>query len=76
MMLNLQAIKEAVDHFSPEELRELRDYLEKRSLHSLTSHPLSSDERIRRLDEAAKSICEGFSEAEWEALLQDMNEAQ
>ncbi|MDL1901597.1 hypothetical protein FBR02_12585 [Anaerolineae bacterium CFX9] len=72
-MLNLQEVKEAVDHFSPEELRELREHLEKRAVEIL-SNPLSPDERIRLLDEAAKAIREGFTDEEWEAVEQAMNE--
>ena len=73
-MLNLEEVKEAVDHFSPEELRELREHLEKRAVEILTQHHLSPEEQIRRLDEAAKAIREGFTEAEWEAVEKAMNE--
>jgi hypothetical protein len=73
-MLNLQQVKEAVDHFSPEELHELREHLEKRAVEILMQHHLSADERIRRLDEAAKAIREGFTESEWEAVEKAMNE--
>jgi uncharacterized alpha-E superfamily protein len=73
-MLNLQEVKEAVDHFSPEELYELREHLEKRAVEILTVHRLSPEERIRRLDEAAKAIREDFSDAEWEAVEKAMNE--
>lgn len=70
-MLNLQEVKEAVDHFSPEELRE---HLEKRAVEILTQHHLSPEERIRRLDEAAKAIRESFSDAEWDVVEKAMNE--
>lgn len=73
-MLNLQEVKEAVDHFSSEELLELREHLEKRAVELLPQHPLSPEERIRRLDEAAKAIREGFSDAEWDAIEKAMNE--
>jgi gamma-glutamyl:cysteine ligase YbdK (ATP-grasp superfamily) len=73
-MLNLQEVKEAVDHFSPEELRELREYLETRTGELLSQQQLSPQERIRRMDEAARAIREGFTEAEWEAVEQSMNE--
>lgn len=73
-MLNLQKVKEAVDHLLPEELRELREHLEKRAVEILTQHHLSPEERIRRLDEAAKAIREGFTEVEWEAVEKAMNE--
>lgn len=73
-MLNLQEVKKAVDHFSLEELRELYEHLEKRTVETLNQHHLSPEERIRRLDEAAKAIHEAFTEAEWEAVEKAMNE--
>lgn len=73
-MLNLQEVKKAIDHFSPQELHELHDYLEKRALQILTQHPLSPEERIRRLDETAKAIHDAFTEAEWEVVEKAMNE--
>jgi hypothetical protein len=73
-MLNLQEVKEAVDHFSPEELRELREPLEKRVVEILTQHHLPPEERIRHLDEAARAIREGFTDSEWEAVEKAMNE--
>ncbi len=72
-MLNLQEVKDAVDHFSPEELRELREHLEKRAVEILSGHQLSPEERIRRLDEAAKAIREGFTESEWDAVEKAIN---
>lgn len=72
-MLNLQEVKDAVDHFSPEEIRELREHLEKRAVQMLTQHRLSPEERIARLDEAAKGIREGFTESEWETIEKSMN---
>lgn len=73
-MLNLQEVKEAVDHFSPEELRELHEHLEKRAVEIMSQHYLAPEERIRRLNEAAKAIREGFTDAEWEAVEKAMNE--
>lgn len=73
-MLNLQEVKEAVDHLSPEELRELREHLEKRVVEILTQHHLPPDERIRLLDEAAQAIREGFTHAEWNVVEKAMNE--
>lgn len=73
-MLNLEEVKNAIDHFSTEELHELRDHMEKRIVEILTQHPLPPDERIRRLDEAAHAIREGFTQEEWEAVERAMNE--
>jgi hypothetical protein len=74
IMLNLQDVKDAVDHFSPEDLRELRRHLEKREVELRSHPPLSAEERIRRMDEAAKAIRSGFSEAEWTTIENAMNE--
>lgn len=73
-MLNLQDVKEAIDHFSPEELRELREHLERRASEIQPSHLLSPEERIRRLEEAARAIRAGFTDAEWDEVEQAMNE--
>lgn len=73
-MLNLQDVKEAVDHFSPEELRNLREHLENRAVEILTQHPLTPEERIRRLEEATRAIRAGFTDAEWDEIEQAMNE--
>lgn len=72
-MLNLEEVKAAIDQFSPEELHELRQYLEQRAREVLTQHPLPPEERIRRLDAAARAIREGFTEEEWEAVERAMN---
>jgi hypothetical protein len=73
-MLNLQEMKEAVDQLSAEELHELRQYLEKREIEIRTHLPLSADERIRRLDAAARAIRVGFTDAEWDEVEKAMNE--
>ncbi len=73
-MLNLQEVKEAIDHLSREELRELREHVENRFVEILTEHPVSPEERIRRLDAAAKAMREGLTKEEWEAVEQAMNE--
>lgn len=73
-MLDLQEVKKAVDQFSPEELYELREHLEKRAAEMMIQKQLSPEERIRRLDEAAQAIREGFTDAEWLAVEQAMNE--
>lgn len=73
-MLNLQEVKKAVDHFSAEELRELREYLENRALQLQTRHPLTAEERIRHLRAAAKAIHTGFTAAEWDVVERAINE--
>ncbi|MCU0514014.1 MAG: hypothetical protein MUE40_15770 [Anaerolineae bacterium] len=72
-MLNLQDVKEAVDRFSPEELRELREYLDRRTDEIQVSRPLTPEERIRRLQEAATAIRAGFNDEEWDEIEQAMN---
>lgn len=64
-MLNFQEMIRVVDQLSPEELRELRNYIDQREAQSQPAHRLSPEERIRRLDEAARAIRAGFTEAEW-----------
>lgn len=73
-MLNLQEVKDAVDHFSPDELRELREYLENHVVRFLTQQSLPAEERIRRLDEAASAIREDFTNREWDEIEKAMNE--
>lgn len=73
-MLRLQEVKEAIDHLSPEELRELREHLDRRASENLPRHPLPPEERIRRLEEAARAIRAGWTDTEWAAIEQAMNE--
>ncbi len=73
-MMNLQDMKAAVAQLSPEEVQELRDYLEQVATTLPTQEPLAAEERIRRLDEAAAAIRSGFSDSEWDAIEKAMNE--
>ena len=70
-MLNLQEMKEAIGSLSPEEVRE---HLERRASEIQPSHMLSPDERIRRLEAVARAIRVSFTDAEWDAVEQAMNE--
>ncbi len=72
--MNLQEVIKVVDQLSPEERAELRAYLDQHEAQWLPVHKLSAEERIRRLDEAAKAIREGFTDAEWEKVEKAMNE--
>lgn len=70
--MTLQEMKEAIDHLSPEERAELRAYLDEQA--HLAPHLLPPEERIRRLDAAAKAISEGLTDAEWDEIEKAMNE--
>lgn len=70
-MMNLQAIKAAVDQLSSEERAELHAYLDEYS----ESQPVL---RVGTMDidvllEAAKAIRENFTDEEWDELEQAMN---
>jgi uncharacterized alpha-E superfamily protein len=72
-MMNLQEVKEAVDHLSPEERAELRAYLDEQTTQEET--PLRAGTmNVDALLEAGRAIREGFSDEEWEAIEQAMNE--
>lgn len=63
-----------VDTLSREELRQLRLYIEEReqqSVQDLTQLPVS--EWTHRMQTAAATIREGFTDAEWAAIERDMN---
>ncbi len=72
-MLTLQDVMKAVDQLSPEERRELREYLDQRESAPQPAQELSPDERIRRMDEAVKAIREGMTQAELEDMIAAMN---
>lgn len=69
-MLNLQEVKVAIDHFSPEERAELRAYLDERETIKLRAGTMNIDVLL----EAARKIREGFTDAEWHEVEQAMNE--
>ena len=71
--MTLQELIKAVDQLSPQERAELHAYLDPRKAQTRPAPALSPDERIRQLDEAAKAIREGFTDAEWEEVEQAMN---
>jgi len=71
-MMTLQEIKRAIDQLSSDERAELRTYIDQQPISPAKT--LSAEERIRRLDAAAKAIREGLSEAEWAEIEAAMNE--
>jgi hypothetical protein len=72
-MMNLQAVKDAVEHLSPDELVELRRHVEQLT-NVLVQDPVQPEERIRRLDEAANAIRSSFTEEQWDEVEKAMNE--
>ncbi len=72
-MMSLQAMKKAVDSLSPQERRELREYLEQRESVEAPAHELSPEDRIRHLDAAAKAIREGMTQVELDDMIEAMN---
>ncbi len=61
-MVSLQEVFRAVDQLSAEELAELRAYVNQREVQIQPAHRLSPQERIHRLDKAARAIREGFTD--------------
>ncbi|MBK8022739.1 MAG: hypothetical protein IPK19_15230 [Chloroflexi bacterium] len=69
-MLNLQEVKAAVDHLSPDERAELRAYLDQGEVRVLRAGTMDVDALL----EAARQIREGFTDEEWEEVERAMNE--
>ena len=71
-MQNLQEVKEAIDHLSPEERAELRAYLDERRA---AATPLRvGTMNVDALLEAARAIREGFTDDEWNEVERAMND--
>ena len=71
--MTLQDVLRAVDRLSPEELRQLRSYLDQLEGAIAPAHELPPEERIRRMDAAAEAIREGMTPAELAAMTDAMN---
>jgi hypothetical protein len=71
--MTLQDVIKAVDQLSPEELRELREYIEQREGTHSPVQALTPGERIRRLDAAVEAIREGMTQAELDEMTVAMN---
>jgi uncharacterized protein YeeX (DUF496 family) len=72
-MLTLQDMKKAIDQLSPEERRELREYLDQRESTEHAIRTLTAEERIQQMDSAVKAIREGMTQAELNVMIDDMN---
>lgn len=72
-MMTLQEIKEAVDRLRPDELRELREYLDQRESIERTGQELSPVERARRLNEAFDQLREGLTEQQLKEITDAIN---
>ena len=71
-MQNLQEVKEAIDHLSPDERAELRVYLDERGT---AATPLRAGTmNVDALLEAARAIREGFTDDEWNEVERAMND--
>jgi hypothetical protein len=71
--MTLQDVKRAVDQLSPEERRELREYLEQRESTEPPAHALPPEERARRLREAFEQLRAGLSQQELDDITRAMN---
>jgi hypothetical protein len=71
--MTLQDVMKAVDQLSPDELRELREYIERRESSPEPVPELTPAERIRRLDAAVDAIREGMTQAELDDMTAAMN---
>ena len=71
----LKDVLNALDNFSDDELRELRDQIDQRRREraALALKQMSPQERIARLETAADKIRAGFTDEEWAQIEHDMN---
>jgi septation ring formation regulator EzrA len=72
-MMTLQDVLKAVDQLSPDELRELRAYLDQREGTPHPTEELSAETRARRLDAAVEALREGLTQAELDEMTAAMN---
>lgn len=75
-MMNVKDVLEAIDSFSEEQLRQIRDHLRHIDEQPLVLDPeqLSPEEWMSRLRAAADAIREGLTEEEWVDIERAMNE--
>lgn len=71
--MTLQEVKQVVDRLSPEELRELREYIEQREGTNWPASELTPEERARRLDEAFEQFRAGLTQAQLDEITEAMN---
>lgn len=72
-MMTLQDVIKAVATLSPEELRQLRAFLDQLEGTPSPAHDLPPEERIRRLDAAVEALREGLTQAELDEMTDAMN---
>lgn len=72
-MMTLQDVKQAIDRLSPEERRELREYLEQCESTEQNVPQLTPAERARRLDAAFEQLRAGLTQAELDEMTEAMN---
>ena len=71
--MTLQEVIKVVDTLSPEELRELRTYLDQREGTVQPALELAPEERARQLDEAFERLREGLTQKQIDEMTEAMN---
>lgn len=71
--MTLQEVIKVVDTLSPEELRELRMYLDQREGTVQPALELAPEERARQLDEAFERLREGLTQKQIDEMTEAMN---
>lgn len=71
--MTLQEVIKVVDTLSPEELRELRMYLDQREGTVQPALELAPEERARQLDEAFERLREGLTQTQIDEMTEAMN---
>lgn len=72
-MTILQEVMKVIDQLSPQELRELREYIEQREGTNRPVPELTPEERARRLDEAFEQLRAGLTQAQLDEMTEAMN---
>jgi hypothetical protein len=72
-MMTLQEVIKVVDTLLPEELRELRTYLDQREGTVQPTPELAPEERSRQLDEAFERLREGLTQKQIDEVAEAMN---
>ena len=72
--MTLGDIMQAVENFSYEELRDLREYIEQRERQVHPARGATPQERIQRMRNAAAAIREGMTQEELDEMFAAMNE--
>ncbi|MBI5958456.1 MAG: hypothetical protein HY866_06975 [Chloroflexi bacterium] len=71
--MTLQEMIKAIDLLHPDELRQLRSYIDQRESAVRHAYELSPEERIQRMDAAVEVIREGMTQAELDEMIEAMN---